>query len=98
MLRSRVVDFFDTSRCVESKVDFKCYNRSCDELFGIEDINHSPYSLNPIYTSSQVEPYLPLTITPITSISQHVDMDVDDHHIDKLLSLSDTLFLEESLD
>ena len=92
MLRSRVVDFFDTSRCVESKVDFKCYNRSCDELFGIEDINHSPYSLNPIYTSSQVEPYLTPTTTPV---SQHVDMDVDEYDIDKPLSLFNTFFLEE---
>ena len=89
VVRSQVVDSSHAPSCVESKAAFKFYNRPGDELFGTEEEKYSPYILNPTYTSSKFEPCLTPTIRPI---SQKLDMYVDEHAIDKPLSLSNTLF------
>ena len=54
-----VVDSHDSPRYVESKVGFKLFNRSGDELYGTEETTHSPYNLKSTHKSSQVEPCLP---------------------------------------
>ena len=94
VVRNRSLDSSHTTM-VESHAGFKFYNRSGDYLFEIEEKKHSLYYLNPTYKSSQVEPCLNLTITPI---SQYIDTDVDEHENHKPLSLSNILFLEDSLD
>ena len=52
VVRSRELDSTHAPSCVESQAGFKFYNRSDDELFGADETKHSPYSLNPTYTSS----------------------------------------------
>ena len=66
VVRSQALDYSHTPSCVESQADFKLYNKSGDELFGIEGTKYSPYSLSPDYTSSEDEPCLTLTIPPIS--------------------------------
>ena len=86
----------NTPRCIESKLGFKFYNISGDELFGIEETTRISYNLNPAHTSLQVEPCM----SPITKSTQQYahNMDDDKHVIVIPLSLSNSLFLEESLD
>ena len=65
VVRIHVVYSSDATRCVGSKVGFKFYNISGDELFGTEETTQSPYNIsNPSYTSSQYEPWMPPSIEP----------------------------------